>query len=125
MATTTTEAATTTTHQQVKEEGNTFFRDKNYRSALSSYKKALNMIDRYSSEAAVLHSNMAACHLALQEYEECAKSCDGALEISPTNPKALYRRSMAFEQLKKYEEAIKGNRGSEPIWIGTENILQT
>ena len=96
------------THQQVKEEGNAFFKDKNYASALSSYKKALNMIDRYSSEAAVLYSNMAACHLALQQYEECAKACGGALEISQTNPKALYRRSMAYEQLKKYEEAIKG-----------------
>lgn len=39
--------------------------------------------------------NLAQCKLNLQKYDEAVASCDVALEIEPTNVKALYRRAEA------------------------------
>jgi len=52
-------------------------------------------------------SNIALCHLKLNEHPECIRACDKALELDPKNEKALFRRGQSQLAMSNYEEAIK------------------
>jgi protein unc-45 len=52
----------------------------------------------------VLLKNRAAAYLKLEKYNKVVKDCDAAIEISPTDPKALFRRAVALETLGRVEE---------------------
>ncbi|KAL3889632.1 hypothetical protein ACJMK2_001968 [Sinanodonta woodiana] len=91
----------------LKEEGNTFFKDGKYEEALSSYIKAMEVSDLKDAEKAILYKNMAQCHLKQKSYEEAIKAASKALELFSNDPKALYRRCQAYEQLGQIEEAYK------------------
>ncbi|KAG0098135.1 hypothetical protein BGZ93_001058 [Podila epicladia] len=53
--------------------------------------------NKYKSERAVYHSNMAACHIKLQDYQQAIDSCVTALELDPTFMRALQRKAQAEE----------------------------
>ena len=48
---------------QLKEEGNTLFAKKEYAKALDCYERALKLGPADQADAALLHSNKAACHM--------------------------------------------------------------
>ncbi|XP_063831174.1 uncharacterized protein LOC135080466 [Ostrinia nubilalis] len=52
-----------------------------------------------------LYSNLAHCQLHYNQHEAAEILCTNALQFDPDNVKALYRRSLAFAGVKKYEEA--------------------
>ena len=52
---------------QLKHEGNNCFAKKEYAVAIGSYDKALQLVPADSAEAALLHSNKAACHMMLKK----------------------------------------------------------
>ncbi|KAF1744570.1 hypothetical protein MXB_2782, partial [Myxobolus squamalis] len=54
----------------------------------------------------ILYSNISACHLKLFNNEKVIKYSTFALKFAPRNPKALYRRAMAYEMQKKYQDAF-------------------
>jgi protein unc-45 len=56
------------------------------------------------STRAVLLKNRAAAYLKLEKYNKVVKDCDEAIEICPTDPKALFRRATALEILGRVEE---------------------
>jgi len=83
-----------------------------------------------SNLTSILHKNTAASFLKLNKFEEALRHCDkglhlhpcfighcltttdvsillSVLEISPQDPKALYRRATALEGLERYEEAYR------------------
>lgn len=94
------------TSQQFKEQGNTAFKNSDWSAAIDLYTKAIhNTKDSDDRELAVYYKNRAAARLKLEQYEEAAKDCDKSLEIVPRDPKALFRRSQALEQLGRFEEA--------------------
>jgi len=50
-------------------------------------------------------SNVALCYLKLNEYSECVRACDKALEIDPKNEKSLFRRGQSQLAMSNYDEA--------------------
>ncbi|TMW56245.1 hypothetical protein Poli38472_008893 [Pythium oligandrum] len=101
-----------------KEEGNELFRDGNFQHAAMRYVKALTHASKFFdlSEQDVeevnklklsLYLNLAQCYLKMEQWTKAIANCRDALDIDPTNAKALYRRAMAYEKEKKIEEAAK------------------
>lgn len=52
-------------------------------------------------------SNVALCHLKLNEHVECIRACEKALEIDPNNEKVLFRRGQSQLALSNQDEALK------------------
>lgn len=52
-------------------------------------------------------SNVALCHLKLNEHVECITACEKALEIDSKNEKILFRRGQSQMALSNYDEAVK------------------
>ena len=52
-------------------------------------------------------SNVALCHLKLNEHAECIRACEKALEIDPKNEKSLFRRAQCHQFMSNHEEAIR------------------
>lgn len=95
---------------RLKEAGNQAFSEGDWDKALSCYSQALNLIELDTPEKAILYKNKAAVYLKVSDYEAAIKDCTASLEISPNDPKALFRRCQAFEALEKFEEAYKDAR---------------
>ncbi|KEF55380.1 uncharacterized protein A1O9_08130 [Exophiala aquamarina CBS 119918] len=78
--------------QILKAEANTQFAGHDYSQAISTYDRALAQLPSYLNyEMAVLQSNIAACHLRLEQWKEAVQSCekglDGLEREMPTKPK--------------------------------------
>ncbi|KAK5454449.1 hypothetical protein LTS15_006449 [Exophiala xenobiotica] len=76
----------------LKSQANTQFSKQDYTSAISTYDRALAELPSYLDyEMAVLQSNIAACHLKLEQWKEAVDSCEKGLEglerEMPTKPK--------------------------------------
>lgn len=93
--------------EKLKEEGNSHFKAGRYENALSSYLEALSVNPSAGPDTAVYHKNLAAVYLKLEQHLEAAKQCTKAIEITPNDPKALFRRCQAFEAMERYEDAYK------------------
>uniref|UniRef100_G1PBS2 Sperm-associated antigen 1 n=1 Tax=Myotis lucifugus TaxID=59463 RepID=G1PBS2_MYOLU len=83
----------------LKEEGNQYVKDKNYKDALSKYSECLQINDK---ECAI-YTNRALCYLKLCQFEEAKRDCDQALRIDDGNVKACYRRALAHKGLKEHQ----------------------
>lgn len=55
----------------------------------------------------VLYNNMAECHLNRKNYEHAISLCCKVLERDENNVKALYRRGVAYGNLKNVEKALE------------------
>mmetsp|Transcript_16172 Transcript_16172/g.21407 ORF Transcript_16172/g.21407 Transcript_16172/m.21407 type:complete len:768 (+) Transcript_16172:231-2534(+) len=64
-------------------------------------------IQKITIEATICYNNAAVAGFKAKEYAEVTKACTEALEINPTNPKALYWRARVRIQLKLYEQALQ------------------
>ncbi|PRW59699.1 Tetratricopeptide repeat 1 [Chlorella sorokiniana] len=91
---------------QLKSDGNSHFAKKEYDAALTAYDKALGMVPADAADAALLHSNKAACHMMQKRYKEAVTECSAALEGQPNFFKALVRRAKAYEQLGQHKLAL-------------------
>ncbi|KAI7841257.1 hypothetical protein COHA_005030 [Chlorella ohadii] len=91
---------------QLKSDGNSHFAKKEYDAALAAYDKALGMVPADAADAALLHSNKAACHMMQKRYQEAVTECSAALEGQPNFFKALVRRAKAYEQLGQPKQAL-------------------
>ncbi|KAH6936395.1 hypothetical protein HPB50_016455 [Hyalomma asiaticum] len=109
MTTDASEQGASSSHAQVvKQEGNDLFKAGDFAGALDKYTKALSIAD--SPERAVVLNNRAAANLKLHRYEDALKDASEVLELNPSDVKALFRRSQAYEALGKVDEAFKDAR---------------
>lgn len=109
---------------QEKDEGNKFWKDKDYLNASKSYSKALLAFNHllrenlFKDEEQLIKMtneiqlpcllNLSACYLSLgYGYQNIVIHCTDALKIQENNVKALYRRAIALTNLDKFEEAKK------------------
>ena len=89
---------------RLKEEGNDAFKAGNYDEALAKYTEAIQLTDQDSDRCLYL-KNRAAVNLKTENFQAVVDDCSAALEISPKDPKALYRRCQAYESLDKVDLA--------------------
>ncbi|KAF9281026.1 hypothetical protein BGZ68_006897 [Mortierella alpina] len=53
--------------------------------------------NKYRTERAVYHANMAACHIKAKEYQLAIECCSAALELDPSYMRALQRKAQVEE----------------------------
>ncbi|XP_068086823.1 protein unc-45 homolog B [Anabrus simplex] len=96
--------------QKCKEEGNAAFKEGDWNTAISCYTKAIQLSKEDSNDKAVYYKNRAAAYLKISEYSNALNDCNAALEIVRNDPKALFRRCQALENLERFEEAYRDAR---------------
>ncbi|XP_038561952.1 peptidyl-prolyl cis-trans isomerase FKBP4 isoform X2 [Micropterus salmoides] len=100
----------------VKEKGTQYFKEGKYKQASVQYKRIVSWLEHESGlseedekKAKALrlaaHLNLAMCFLKLQESNQALESCDKALELDPSNEKALFRRGEALFGMKEFDRA--------------------
>jgi tetratricopeptide (TPR) repeat protein len=96
---------------EAKEEGNNYFRSKDYDNAISSYSRAVNLcpVDDENKEAlSVFLGNRAAAYFSVDEFDCVIDDCNASLELKSDYVKVLMRRSQAYEKLTRPEDALVG-----------------
>jgi tetratricopeptide (TPR) repeat protein len=92
-----------------KEEGNEFFRKKEYDEALEHYSRAVTFCPEDDKEnLATFYGNRSAAYFALEEWDLVVEDCTSAIELKPDYVKVLARRMLANEKLEKIEDALRG-----------------
>nr|XP_008123782.1 PREDICTED: protein unc-45 homolog B [Anolis carolinensis] len=91
---------------QLKEEGNGHFASGDVESALRCYSQALKRGPDPALRG-LLFRNRAACFLKKENYVQAASDASRALDMDPSDLKALFRRSQALEHLGKLDQAFK------------------
>ncbi|XP_077412906.1 zinc finger CCCH domain-containing protein 7B-like isoform X2 [Vanacampus margaritifer] len=100
------------------EEGNSWLRDGHWKQAVSEFSEGLNVSHYVSVEGfqipqdllASLYVNRATAFHSMEQYDNCMKDCDKALEVCQTNHKMFYLKALCFKQLAKYKEAYDCTR---------------
>lgn len=96
-----------------KEQGNEAFKNENWKEAIAGYTKAIKIGGDKHKQLATFYKNRAAAYLKVEKYESAVNDCNRSLDIEPNDPKALFRRAQAREQLGRIEEAY---RDAIEIW---------
>eukprot|EP00796_Vickermania_ingenoplastis_P003614 gene3614-2552_t len=105
--------------QKRREQGAALFKQECWAEAQTRFVQALSALgqlyDTSSEENASkkaeislsCHLNIASCSVRLGIWRNAINNCTAALEISPGNAKAHFRRGQAYMGLREYAEAIK------------------
>lgn len=105
-----------------KQIGNKLFISKNIQFSFKKYSRALKYLivisdvlhkehpefnEEYKTLKGQVYLNMAACQLQFKGFSFVVENCSKALQLEPHNVKALYRRGLAYKQLKEYERSLE------------------
>ncbi|CAB3225506.1 unnamed protein product [Arctia plantaginis] len=121
--------------KDIKNVGNCFFGDGEYKSAVRKYQKCLRYLNHVFNDTENIKEtetrehlqeirttyllqcnlNLAACYMKLEDYRACVNFCTEVLELDPRNEKALYRRGQANYALKNYDDALMDLKQAEKI----------
>ncbi|KAF6096305.1 peptidylprolyl isomerase D [Phyllostomus discolor] len=113
--------------EDLKNIGNTFFKSQNWEMAIRKYTKVLRYVegskavteeaDRLKLQPVALSCmlNIGACKLKMSNWQGAIDSCLEALEIDPSNTKALYRRAQGWQGLKEYDQALADLKKAQEI----------
>lgn len=104
--------------ENVKNIGNSLFKNQDWKSAVNKYSKALRYLEvsgelleevaqqKLEPTALSCFLNTAACNLKMQLWQDALDSCNEALELDQANTKALFRRAQAWQGLKENSKAM-------------------
>jgi stress-induced-phosphoprotein 1 len=97
---------------QLKEKGNNLFKTGNYDEALQVYGKIVKGCKLPGDLKLLIsaHCNRALCYQQQSAFSLVIEECNKALDLDQYNPKALMRRSSAFEGMEKYRLALEDVR---------------
>ncbi|KAA0054651.1 peptidyl-prolyl cis-trans isomerase FKBP5 [Cucumis melo var. makuwa] len=87
------------------ERAHQMYREGLYVEALRFYTEALSMA-KTKSQRIALHSNRAACHLKLHDFNKAAEECTWVLELDHKHTGALMLRAQTLVTLKEYHSAL-------------------
>lgn len=87
-----------------KEQGNEYFKLKQYDDAIRMYTKAIDR-DPHSANQYVLFGNRAMCYIKQGQWLNAEKDATTCIQMNRTFPKGFFRRAVARRQLGKLEEA--------------------
>ncbi|XP_075615441.1 tetratricopeptide repeat protein 4 isoform X2 [Balearica regulorum gibbericeps] len=89
-----------------KNEGNEYFREKDYRRAVTAYTEGLKKQSEDAELNAVLHTNRGAAQFYLGNYRSALNDAIRAKKLKPTHLKAIIRGALCHMELKNFSEAI-------------------
>lgn len=115
---------------EIKDEGNAFVKQQEFRKAAKTYRKVFLYINgliskdneqmakfasndllsdeeyqRVKALKLTTYSNLALCYLKLEELEKVIECAGKALEVDASHPKANLRMGMALSRMKMWEKA--------------------
>uniref|UniRef100_A0A4W5PDY6 Tetratricopeptide repeat domain 4 n=1 Tax=Hucho hucho TaxID=62062 RepID=A0A4W5PDY6_9TELE len=93
--------------ESLKDEGNDYFKEKNYKKAIVSYTAGLKKNCSDYNVNAILHSNRAAAHFHLGNMRSALNDAVAAKKFKPDHLKALIRGATCCTELKKYTDALQ------------------
>uniref|UniRef100_A0A7N6A4W9 Cns1/TTC4 wheel domain-containing protein n=1 Tax=Anabas testudineus TaxID=64144 RepID=A0A7N6A4W9_ANATE len=93
--------------RSLKDEGNAFFKEKNYQKAILSYTAGLKKKCRDQDLNVVLLTNRAAAHFYLGNMRSALNDAASAKKIKPDHLKALIRGAQCCIELRIFSEAVK------------------
>ncbi|OCT44426.1 putative tetratricopeptide repeat protein 1 (TTC1) [Cladophialophora carrionii] len=112
---------------ELKAQANALFARAEYVSAISTYDRAMAELPRYLDyEMAVLQSNIAACHLKLEQWKDAVEACEAGLEGLERELPTKTRKTKPKTKTKKdgNEKRTNNNRG-EKINSDTESEAES
>ncbi|XP_008944660.1 PREDICTED: tetratricopeptide repeat protein 4, partial [Merops nubicus] len=89
-----------------KNEGNEYFKEKDYRRAIVAYTEGLRKKSEDPELNAVLHTNRGAAEFHLGNYRSALNDAIQAKKLKPTHLKAIIRGALCHMELKNFSEAI-------------------
>eukprot|EP00096_Caligus_rogercresseyi_P016764 TRINITY_DN965_c0_g1_i1.p1 TRINITY_DN965_c0_g1~~TRINITY_DN965_c0_g1_i1.p1 ORF type:complete len:973 (+),score=328.63 TRINITY_DN965_c0_g1_i1:292-3210(+) len=101
------------TLSELKDAGNEAYKSGDLDSAISFYKKGIqvyNQKEDKDSDLAAAHKNLAAVYVKQEDWDSVIKEASKCLDITPNDPKALFRRCQAHEAVNNIELAYKDAR---------------
>ncbi|XP_028260533.1 tetratricopeptide repeat protein 4 [Parambassis ranga] len=93
--------------KSLKDEGNAYFKEKNYQKAILSYTAGLKKNCGDQDLSAVLLTNRAASHFHLGNMRSALHDAAAAKKIKPDHLKALIRGAQCCVELRNFSEAIQ------------------
>ncbi|KAM9991845.1 hypothetical protein ACTFIZ_012496 [Dictyostelium cf. discoideum] len=99
--------------EAIKNIGNDYFKQGKILEAISKYNKALRYLDCCSNidglkdVQTICYNNMAQCYLREKKGSDALVAAKKALELSPNDTKALFRKAKALSLMEEYDEATK------------------
>ncbi|NWY55681.1 TTC4 protein, partial [Chionis minor] len=87
-------------------EGNEYFREKDYGRAVAAYTEGLRKRCEEPELEAVLYTNRGAAHFYLGNYRSALNDAIQAKKLKPTHLKAIIRGALCHMELKNFSEAI-------------------
>merc|ERR1719445_1102018 len=121
--------------EKLKEAGNDFFKKSQWDSALDCYSQAINKTrGDCEKQKAIYFKNRAACYLKMDRFEDAVDDCTKSRDLTPNDPKALFRRCQAYEALNKVDSAYADakevhnldpkNKALEPVLLRLFKAVQ-
>ncbi|XP_053929482.1 tetratricopeptide repeat protein 4 isoform X2 [Cuculus canorus] len=89
-----------------RNEGNAYFKERDYRRAVISYSEGLRKRCQDPELNVVLHTNRAAAQFHLGNYRSALNDAIQAKKLKPTHLKAIVRGALCHMELKNFSEAI-------------------
>lgn len=118
---------------ELKDKGNEAFKSGEWQAAIQFYTKAIKAGEKHK-DLATFYKNRAAAYLKTENYEEAISDCSKVLNVLPTDPKALFRRSQAYEAIGRVEESYQdlqsiwkadpGNKSIQDSMVRLHAIVQ-
>ncbi|KAM3915765.1 tetratricopeptide repeat protein 4 [Leptodactylus fuscus] len=90
-----------------KEEGNEYFKEKNYKKAITAYTEGLKKSCKDAELNAVLYTNRAAAQFYLGNFRSSLNDAIAARKQKPDHLKAIIRGALCYMEIKNYSEAVK------------------
>ncbi len=90
-----------------KNEGNVYFQKKQYGDAIRMYDMAIERFEGHSLEMAVCYQNRAAANMYMKKLVESISDASKAIELNEHYAKAYYRRSLGYNEQRKYFRAMQ------------------
>ena len=104
---------------QLKDQGNTKFKERQFSVAVGLYKDALSHAETVQVDTPELSKlkvtilqNMSVCTNNSEDYLETIKNCTKAIEIDSNATKAFYLRSIAHQKVDEIEKAMADIRAA-------------
>lgn len=119
-----------------KQCGNELFKQGRYATAKKSYDRAVNFFDSPTSDLkpemktqvnellVQCHLNLAMCSDRMGDVSQVLTHCRKALEIQPSNVKALYRQGCAYLALEDYFNASSSLKYARELNPGNVDVLK-